>query len=918
MFRLVSASKGAWGSLQLPLQGKTGCFCTRACSSGAPRGQAECTGGTVDLRRNNRAQKEKRQREKQKSLEARTVQSQETVSEGQRKTWTQKEVVLYEVPTEPGQKKDISAPLPTSYSPRYVEAAWYPWWVKQGFFKPEYQSQLPHAHDGSFVLCIPPPNVTGALHLGHALTVTIEDSLVRWRRMQGWKVLWIPGSDHAGIATQAVVEKQLWKDRRVLRRDLNREDFLREIWRWKEEKGGEISHQLQTLGASLEWDRSCFTMDNRFSAAVTEAFVRLHEAGLVYRHRRLVNWSCTLRSAISDIEVDRKQLGGKTYLSIPGYQEKIRFGELVTFAYKLEGDEDIEIPVATTRPETMLGDTAVAVHPEDPRYLAFHGKRLRHPFLDHLLPVIADPCVDPSVGTGAVKVTPAHSLLDNEMGAAHNLPLVSVIGEDGEMTEACGDWLKGMKRFLAREKVISALKEKGLYRGAEDHPMMLPLCSRSGDVIEYLQKSQWFVRCEAMARRALEAVDSGRLKLIPSFHDKTWKMWLNNPSDWCISRQLWWGHQIPAYRVLASASCDPETEESEALWVVGRTEEEARRKAAEARGTSEEEVRLVRDMDVLDTWFSSGLFPFAMLGWPQATADMWEFYPNSLLETGSDLLFFWVARMVMLGEQLTGQLPFTQVFLHSMVRDSHGRKMSKSLGNIVDPLDVISGVSLQTLQGKLRDGNLDPREIAVAEKGQRKDFPNGIPECGTDALRFALCTYKVKGDEINLDVSKVLTIRHFCNKIWNALRFTLAALGEGFSPQPLEELMPESPMERWVCSRLYHAADECQQKFKEFELQAVTSAIHGFWLQSFCDVYLESVKPVLQGADLPRIEEARQVLYWCTELGLRLLSPFMPFLTEELWQRLPRQGVDSTPSICVAQYPNPSHLCLWPVLMRAL
>nr|XP_033772226.1 valine--tRNA ligase, mitochondrial isoform X2 [Geotrypetes seraphini] len=910
MLRLVSAPRGGWSSLQLPLQGKTGCYCSRAYSSGAPGDQAEGGRGAVNLRQNNKAQKEKRLREKQKSLEARIAQSQEE-SAGQGKAWTQKEVVLYEVPTGPGQKKDISAPLPTSYSPRYVEAAWYPWWVKQGFFKPEYQSRLPRAQDGSFVLCIPPPNVTGALHLGHALTVAVEDSLVRWRRMWGWKVLWIPGSDHAGIATQAVVEKQLWKDRRILRQDLNREDFLREVWRWKEEKGGEIFHQLRTLGASLEWDRSCFTMDDRFSAAVTEAFVRLHEAGLVYRHRRLVNWSCTLRSAISDIEVDSKQLSGKTYLSVPGYQEKIRFGELVTFAYEVEGDEDTEIPVATTRPETMLGDTAVAVHPEDPRYLAFHGRRLRHPFLNRLLPVIADPRVDPSLGTGAVKVTPAHSLMDHEIGADHNLPLISVIGGDGEMTEACGDWLKGVKRFLAREKVILALKEKGLYRGAQEHPMVLPLCSRSGDVIEYLQKSQWFVRCEEMAGRALEAVESGRLKLIPSFHEKKWRTWLSNASDWCVSRQLWWGHQIPAYRVLTPVSCDPETEESEALWVVGRTEEEARKKAAGARGTSEEEVRLVRDTDVLDTWFSSGLFPFAMLGWPQATADMRAFYPNSLLETGSDLLFFWVARMVMLGEQLTGQLPFTQVFLHSMVRDSHGRKMSKSLGNIVDPLDVISGVSLQTLQDKLRDGNLDPREIAVAEKGQRKDFPNGLPECGTDALRFALCTHKVQGDEINLDISRVQTARHFCNKIWNALRFTLAALGDGFVPWPIEQLMPESPIERWVCSRLYHAVDECQQKFEEFELQGVTSAIREFWLQSFCDVYLESVKPVLQGADLPRIEEARQVLYWCTELGLRLLSPFMPFLTEELWQRLPRRGLDVAPSICVAQYPSPSQLVHW-------
>ncbi|XP_029441072.1 valine--tRNA ligase, mitochondrial isoform X2 [Rhinatrema bivittatum] len=903
MSRLVSGPAGVWSSLRLPLQG-------RSCSSGAPRDQAGSIGGVVLLQQKNKAEKEKRQREKRKSLEAKIARSQE-LSARQGKAWAEKEVVLYEIPTEPGQRKDTSAPLPASYSPRYVEAAWYPWWVKQGFFKPEYQSRLPHARHGTFALCIPPPNVTGSLHLGHALTVAVEDSLVRWRRMQGWKVLWVPGSDHAGIATQAVVEKQLWRDRRILRWDLGRESFLHEVWRWKEEKGEEIFHQLRTLGASLEWERARFTMDSGFSTAVTEAFVRLHEDGLVYRRRRLVNWSCTLRSAISDIEVDSKQLSGRTYLSVPGYQEKIPFGELVTFAYRVEGEEGAEIPVATTRPETMLGDTAVAVHPEDPRYLAFHGKRLQHPFLNRLMPVIADPRVDPSLGTGAVKVTPAHSPVDHELGAAHGLPLVSVIGEDGAMTEECGEWLQGVKRFLAREKVISALREKGLYRGRRDHPMLLPLCSRSGDVIEYLLKSQWFVRCEGMARRALEAVDSGRLKLVPSFHEKTWSAWLSNISDWCVSRQLWWGHRIPAYRALTPASCGPEMEESEALWVVGRTEEEARRKAAEAQGVSEEKVRLVRDTDVLDTWFSSGLFPFAMLGWPQATLDMREFYPNSLLETGSDLIFFWVARMVMLGEQLTGRLPFTQVFLHSMVRDSHGRKMSKSLGNIVDPLDVISGVSLQTLQEKLRDGNLDPREIAVAEKGQRKDFPAGIPECGADALRFALCTYKVQGDDVNLDVARVLSARHFCNKVWNALRFTLAALEDGFSPRPLEKLSPEAPMERWVCSRLHRAVDDCRRNFEGYELQAVTSAIHGFWLQSFCDVYLESVKPVLQGGDLSRVEEARQVLYWCAELGLRLLSPFMPYLTEELWQRLPRQGGPPTPSICVAQYPSPGQLAHW-------
>ncbi|XP_069491410.1 valine--tRNA ligase, mitochondrial [Ambystoma mexicanum] len=858
----------------------------------------------------NKAEKERRKREKQQGLETRTGVAPEKMSGGQGKAWKKKEVILYDIPTKPGQKKDTSVPLPASYSPCYVEAAWYSWWVKEGFFKPEYQDRLPHAKEHTFSLCIPPPNVTGSLHLGHALTVSVEDALVRWRRMQGWKVLWVPGSDHAGIATQAVVERHLWKERGVLRHSLSREEFLHEVWKWKERKGDEIFHQLRTLGASLDWDRACFTMDHKFSEAVTEAFVRLHEEGLLYRRRQLVNWSCALRSTISDIEVESRPLSGRTYLSVPGYKEKIPFGLMVTFAYKVDGD-DQEICVATTRPETMLGDTAVAVHPEDPRYLEFHGKQLRHPFNHRLLPIITDQMVDPDVGTGAVKVTPGHSLADHEMALSHGLPLISVIGEDGAMLGDCGDWLQGIGRFHAREKVVVALKEQGLYRDTRDHSMLLPLCSRSGDVIEYLLKSQWFVRCSRMAQSASKAVNSGRLKLIPSTHQKTWEKWLCNISDWCVSRQLWWGHQIPAYQVSTSESCKLAQEESNALWVVARSEADARKKATEMLGIPEQDILLTRDADVLDTWFSSGLFPFAMLGWPDQALDLEHFYPNSILETGSDLLFFWVARMVMLGERLTGQLPFSQVFLHSMVRDAHGRKMSKSLGNVLDPLDVIAGVSLQRLHEKLLDGNLDAREVALAEKGQKKDFPSGIPECGTDALRFALCSHRVQGDDINLDVAAVLSVRHFCNKVWNSLKFTFAALGEEFLPRPLEELSLNSQMDRWICSRLSHTTADCNRFFKDYEFHSVTSAIHSFWLQNFCDGYLESVKPLLKSGDLPRIQETQQVLYWCSELALRLLSPFMPFLTEELWQRLPRLSGDSTPSICVAPYPSGEQLAHW-------
>uniref|UniRef100_A0A8C3IAT8 Valine--tRNA ligase, mitochondrial n=1 Tax=Chrysemys picta bellii TaxID=8478 RepID=A0A8C3IAT8_CHRPI len=816
------------------------------------------------------------------------------------KAWAPKDVVLYNIPTAAGQKKDTSVPLPASYSPRYVEAAWYGWWEKEGFFKPEYQSRQPHGKPEIFSLCIPPPNVTGSLHLGHALTVAIEDSLVRWCRMQGFQVLWVPGSDHAGIATQAVVERKLWKERGTLRQDLTRGEFLAEVWKWKEEKGDEIFRQLKALGASLDWDRLCFTMDAGFSAAVAEAFMRLHEDGLVYRDRRLVNWSCALRSAISDVEVETRQLQGRTVLPVPGCPAPVPFGVMFTFAYKVDGQEDEELPVATTRPETMLGDMAVAVHPDDPQFTHLHGKRLQHPFTGRLLAIITDPLVERDLGTGAVKVTPAHSHADYELGKHHGLPLVSVIGEDGAMTAECGDWLQGLNRFVAREKVVSALKERGLYRGMKDHAMALPLCSRSGDVVENLLKSQWFLRCEEMAQRALEAVESGHLKLTPKFHEKNWRTWLSNISDWCISRQLWWGHQIPAYQVSVSGSCD-----------LGKGPQRAASLANLPSSSSADALFVSPDADVLDTWFSSALFPFAALGWPRKVGDLQEFYPNSLLETGSDLLFFWVARMVMLGEQLTGELPFSQVFLHSLVRDAHGRKMSKSLGNVVDPLDVIHGASLQDLQGRLRDGNLDPQEVAIAMEGQRRDFPQGIPECGTDALRFALCSHRVQGDDINLDVATVLSSRHFCNKVWNAVRFTLGALGEGFAPQTPEEVCPSSPMDRWILSRLYHTAADCGQRFGEYELHLVTSTVHHFWLHNFCDVYLESVKPVLQSRDQSRILQTRQTLLSCADLGLRLLSPFMPYLTEELWQRLPKPDADSAPSICVAGYPSAGQLAHW-------
>uniref|UniRef100_A0A8C5MKW8 Valine--tRNA ligase, mitochondrial n=1 Tax=Leptobrachium leishanense TaxID=445787 RepID=A0A8C5MKW8_9ANUR len=806
--------------------------------------------------------KQEERKQRRRSVQEESA-SQVSPVQGQR--WREKEVIKYESGTEPGEKKDTSGPLPPSYSPSYVEAAWYPWWVKQGFFKPEYQRNLRHANPEVFSLCIPPPNVTGSLHLGHALTVAIEDSLVRWRRMLGEKVLWVPGSDHAGIATQTVVEKKLWKEQGLSRHDLGREAFLDTVWKWKNEKGDAIYHQLKSLGASLDWDRSCFTMDETFSRAVTEAFVRLHDDGLLSRRRRLVNWSCALRSAISDIEVESRSLTGKTYITVPGYERKVPFGVLYSFSYRTE-DGDEEITVATTRPETMLGDTAVAVHPEDSRHQRFSGKKLRHPFSGQLIPIVAHGLVNPEFGTGAVKVTPAHSPVDFEMAQSLDLPVLSVIGEDGLMTAAAGDWVQGLPRFDAREKVLAGLKDKGLYRGECEHAMQLPICSRSGDVIEHLLKSQWFVSCTEMAQKALQAVDSGFLKLTPSFHEKTWRNWLSNHTDWCVSRQLWWGHQIPAYRVTMAHPDQSQDEDAEGFWVAAHDEEEARRKASVALGRPGEELHLRRDEDVLDTWFSSALFPFAMLGWPDP------------------------------------------VFLHSMVRDAHGRKMSKSLGNVLDPLDVMSGASLQCLQQKLGSGNLDPRELKMAEAGLLKDFPHGIPECGADALRLALCSYRVQGDDINLDVASVLAVRHFCNKVWNGVKFTLAALGEGFTPIPMPELRPQGPMDRWILDCLRQVTEECEKRLHAYEIHGAAGAVQAFWVQNFCDFYLEAVKPVLKG---PHASDARQVLYWCAEQTLRLLAPFTPFLAEELWQRLPCAGSSRPPSVCVAEYPSPSQAAHW-------
>lgn len=591
--------------------------------------------------------------------------------------------------------------------------------------------------------------------------------------MKGRTTLWVPGCDHAGIATQVVVEKKLWREHKQTRHDLGREKFIDKIWQWRNEKGDRIYHQLKKLGSSFDWDRACFTMDPKLCKAVTEAFVRMHEMGMIYRSSRLVNWSCTLRSAISDIEVDKVEVSGRTQLSIPGYADKVEFGVLVSFAYKVIGSESDEIVVATTRVETMLGDTAVAVHPKDTRYQHLHGKFVQHPFCDRKLPIVCDEFVEMTFGTGAVKITPAHDPNDYDVGKRHNLPFITIFSDDGIIVGDYGSFT-GMKRFDARKAILVALQEKGLYRDTKDNPMVVPVCSRSKDIVEPLIKPQWYVKCSEMAANATEAVRTGALAITPDVHKKIWYHWMDEIRDWCVSRQLWWGHRIPAYQVVFKDPAKaPKNLSDENLWFVGRTEAEALSKAASTLKVDKALISMKQDEDVLDTWFSSGLFPFSVFGWPDNTDDLKLFYPTTLLETGHDILFFWVARMVFFGQTLLGKLPFKEVFLHPMVRDAHGRKMSKSLGNVIDPMDVITGISLEGLHKQLYDSNLDPREIEKAKAGQKQDYPNGIPECGTDALRFALCAYMTQARDINLDIQRVQGYRFFCNKLWNATKFAL-------------------------------------------------------------------------------------------------------------------------------------------------
>jgi valyl-tRNA synthetase len=725
----------------------------------------------------------------------------------------------------------MAEPLSPQYDPRETEPALYAWWESRGYFHADDESDKP-----PYSIVIPPPNVTGSLHMGHALTVTIQDVLIRWRRMQGYNAMWLPGTDHAGIATQMIVEKELRRTEGLSRHDLGREEFLRRIWDWKEKYGNRINEQLKVMGSSLDWERERFTMDDGLSRAVREVFVRLYEQGLIYRAARLINWCPQDRTALSDLEVEHEE-GAKT--------------ELWHFAYRLSDDTG-EIVVATTRPETMLGDTAVAVHPDDERYRGLIGKTVRHPILDREIPIIGDAIlVDPEFGTGAVKITPAHDFNDFEVGKRHDLPMINILHPDGTLTAEAGPFA-GMDRFEARKAVKARIAELGLDRGGKEHVLALGRCQRCNTVVEPFLSQQWFVKIEPLARPAIEAVERGDTVFVPESWTNTYMAWMRDIHDWCISRQLWWGHQIPAWYA------------PDGTVFVARDLDDAR---ARARSHFGHDVELTQDEDVLDTWFSSALWPFSTLGWPEKTRALKTFYPASVMETGFDIIFFWVARMMMMGIHFMEEVPFKTVFLHAMVRDEKGEKMSKTKGNVIDPLDVTE-------------------------------------QYGADALRFTLTAMTAQGRDIKLSLERVAGYQAFANKIWNLARFALMHL-EGYERSSPDE-HPEALelADRWILSRLSRATVEVTDHLEKFRFNEAANAVYGFVWGEVADWYAELVKPRLYGdAGAASRAAAQATLVEVLDGSLRLLHPMMPFVTEAIWQRLPRAAAE-VESLMIAAWPS--------------
>ncbi len=706
--------------------------------------------------------------------------------------------------------------LPKSYDFQEVEEKWYRFWEEKGYFRPRLDPRRP-----KFSVVIPPPNVTGSLHIGHALNNTIQDILVRYKRMDGYDTLWVPGTDHAGIATQNVVERELAKEGKT-RHDLGREAFLERVWEWKERFGNRIIQQLKRLGASCDWSRLRFTMDEGLSRAVREVFVRLWEEGLIYRGDYIINWCPRCHTALADIEVEHRPTPGKLwYIRYP----------------LVEGQG--EVVVATTRPETMLGDTAVAVHPEDERYRDLIGRKVRLPLIGREIPVIADPAVDPEFGTGAVKVTPAHDFADFEMAERHGLPRVKIMDEDGKMTPEAGPYA-GLDRFEARSRVVADLEAQGFLVKTEDYEVMLGHCYRCDCVVEPLLSKQWFVRMKPLAQPATAAVEYGFIRLVPENWNNLYFDWMHRIRDWCISRQIWWGHRIPAWTCEDCGKTSVAREDLEVCPECGSK-------------------RIRQEEDVLDTWFSSALWPFSTLGWPEKTEDLRTFYPTSVLVTSFDILFFWVARMIMMGIHFMGNIPFRTVYIHALVRDEKGQKMSKSRGNVIDPVVMIE-------------------------------------KYGADALRFTLAALAAQGRDIKLSESRIEGYKHFVNKIWNAIRFVLLNLKD-FRPRelPLEELPLVS---RWILSRLSYTVERVRDRLEAYEFDQAALAIYHFFWHEFCDWYIEAAKLYLRGEEARKATQ--EVLLRVAEASLRLLHPFMPFVTEELWQALPHEGE----SIMLAPYPR--------------
>jgi len=749
-----------------------------------------------------------------------------------------------------------------TFEPGAIEQPRYAIWERNGWFAPS-------GHGEPYCIVIPPPNVTGTLHMGHAFQDTIMDALIRYQRMRGRDALWQGGTDHAGIATQMVVERQLAAEG-TSRRDLGRAAFVKRAWAWKEESGGTISRQLRRLGASLDWSRDVFTMDEQRSRAVTEVFVRLHEEGLIYRGKRLVNWDPVLLTALSDLEVIKEEEDG--------YLWHLR--------YPLEGNTG-HIVVATTRPETMLGDTAVAVHPDDERYRALVGTQIELPLASRRIPIIADASVDPAFGSGCVKITPAHDFNDYEVGRRHGLPMINVLNPDATLNDDAPEPYRGLAREAARERVVADLDARGLLERVQPHRHAVPRGDRSGVVLEPYLTDQWYVKAKPLAEPAIAAVESGAVRFVPESWSKTYFEWMRNIEDWCISRQLWWGHRIPAWYA------------PDGTVYVGRDEAEVR-----ARHRLPAALELKQDEDVLDTWFSSALWPFSTLGWPEGTPELARYYPTSVLVTGFDIIFFWVARMIMMGLKFMGDVPFREVYIHGLVRDADGQKMSKSKGNILDPLDLIDGATLEQLIAKRTGSLMQPHMKAAVEKATRKQFPRGLPAFGADALRFTFAALATQGRDVRFDLGRIEGYRNFCNKLWNAARYVWLVTHDAPADGAAELGLPE----RWIRSRLRATVQAVHGHFADYRFDLATQALYEFTWHELCDWYLELSKPVLQDADASpaRARGTRRTLLEVLEAVLRLLHPLMPFITEEIWQRIAPLAGRTGATIMLEPYPSPA------------